>query len=152
RAARVVVAFDADFLVSGPNAVRHAHDFMEGRRPGATPGTMNRLYVVETTLTGTGTRADHRLRCRPSEMPLAVLSLLEALREHSSHDGASPSLPDASAPERLRHWAPAVAADVLANRSASLVLAGDGQPPVVHALVHAVNELLGNHGTTVTFT
>ena len=34
----------------------------------------------------------------------------------------------------------------------SLVIAGDGQPPVVHALAHAMNEALGNVGATVVYT
>jgi molybdopterin-containing oxidoreductase family iron-sulfur binding subunit len=32
------------------------------------------------------------------------------------------------------------------------VVAGDTQPPLVHALAHAMNEALGNVGTTVTYT
>jgi molybdopterin-containing oxidoreductase family iron-sulfur binding subunit len=32
------------------------------------------------------------------------------------------------------------------------VIAGDGQPAIVHALAHAMNDVLGNVGTTVTYT
>ena len=42
--------------------------------------------------------------------------------------------------------------DLQADRGQSLVIAGDGQPPVVHALAHAMNEALGNVGATVTYT
>ena len=35
---------------------------------------------------------------------------------------------------------------------ATLVIAGDQQPPIVHALAHAINERLGNFDKTVTFT
>ena len=41
--------------------------------------------------------------------------------------------------------------DLHEHAGASLVLAGDGQPPEVHALAHAANELLGNAGRTVTY-
>src|SRR5205085_10040084 len=34
----------------------------------------------------------------------------------------------------------------------SLVIAGDGQPPAVHALAHAMNQSLGNAGVTVVYT
>ncbi|MEW5959033.1 MAG: 4Fe-4S dicluster domain-containing protein, partial [Chloroflexota bacterium] len=44
------------------------------------------------------------------------------------------------------------ARDLQANRGRSLVVAGDSQPPVVHALVHAINETLGNAGQTVIYT
>jgi len=39
--------------------------------------------------------------------------------------------------------------DLLAHRGSSIVIAGDHQPPVVHALAHAVNQALGNFGKTV---
>src|SRR5439155_17014707 len=45
-----------------------------------------------------------------------------------------------------------VAEDLQAHRGRSLVLAGDGQPPVVHALAHAMNQALGNAGRTVVYT
>ena len=39
-----------------------------------------------------------------------------------------------------------------ANKGASLVIAGDQQPPAVHALAHAMNAALGNVGKTVFYT
>ena len=47
-------------------------------------------------------------------------------------------------------WIDAVARDLRARRGAGLVAAGPGQPPGVHALAHAMNDALGNAGTTVT--
>src|SRR5207245_598417 len=46
-------------------------------------------------------------------------------------------------------FAKAVAEDLKVHRGAGLVLAGDGQPPAVHALAHAMNAALGNAGRTV---
>jgi hypothetical protein len=34
----------------------------------------------------------------------------------------------------------------------SIVLAGDNQPPIIHALAHAMNNALGNVGKTVFYT
>ena len=42
--------------------------------------------------------------------------------------------------------------DLQAARGRSLVIAGDGQPPAVHALAHAMNDALGNVGATVAYT
>ncbi len=41
--------------------------------------------------------------------------------------------------------------DLLAHEGSSLVVAGDSQPASVHALVHALNYVLGNIGQTVHF-
>jgi molybdopterin-containing oxidoreductase family iron-sulfur binding subunit len=39
-----------------------------------------------------------------------------------------------------------------AHRGRSLVIAGDHQPAAVHAIAHAINDALGNAGTTVIYT
>ena len=42
--------------------------------------------------------------------------------------------------------------DLQQSAGASLVVAGDEQPAVVHALAHAINQRLGNFDKTVYFT
>jgi molybdopterin-containing oxidoreductase family iron-sulfur binding subunit len=48
-------------------------------------------------------------------------------------------------------WIAAMAKDLQANRGKSIVVAGDNQPPIVHALAHAMNGALGNAGQTVVY-
>jgi molybdopterin-containing oxidoreductase family iron-sulfur binding subunit len=45
----------------------------------------------------------------------------------------------------------AAAADLQAHRGKSVIVAGDHQPPAVHALARSINETLGNVGATVTY-
>ena len=63
--ADVIVAIDADFLAAGPFHLRYARDFALRRRPETATNGMNRLYVVESSVTVTGRAADHRLPMRP---------------------------------------------------------------------------------------
>ena len=49
-------------------------------------------------------------------------------------------------------WIPALVRDLQNHRGASLVIAGEQQPPAVHALAHAMNDALGNVGKTVHYT
>src|SRR5579863_6492954 len=57
-AADVIVSLDADFLSAGfPGTTRYARDFAKRRDP---DGKMNRLYVIESTPSATGAKADHR--------------------------------------------------------------------------------------------
>src|SRR5262249_48971119 len=65
--ADVIVALDADFLACGPGGLRYARDFAARRRP-EHADRMNGLYVIESMPASTGSRADHRLACRPSEV------------------------------------------------------------------------------------
>ena len=59
---------------------------------------------------------------------------------------------DASLPETAQKWLAPLVKDLQAARGRSLVIAGDGQPAVVHALAHAMNAALGNVGATVVYT
>lgn len=142
--ADVIFGLDTDFLASGAGSLRYARDFAARRRP-EPADRMNRLYVVETMPTPTGSRADHRFPARPSEIPLIAQSTAAAIVE-----GLRPL------PNRLGEaWGPRIehiARDLMNHRGSSLVVAGDTQPPVVHALAHAMNQTLGNVGRTVVYT
>ena len=57
--ADVIVSLDADFLYAGfPGNTKYIRDFASRRNPDAP---MNRLYIIESTPTSTGAKADHRL-------------------------------------------------------------------------------------------
>ena len=45
-----------------------------------------------------------------------------------------------------------IAKDLNAHRGASIVIAGEHQPPRVHAIAHALNQSLDNVGKTVLYT
>ena len=55
-------------------------------------------------------------------------------------------------PEAATRWIAPLVKDLQANRGRSVVIAGDGQPAIVHALAHAMNDALGNVGATVAYT
>ena len=54
-----------------------------------------------------------------------------------------------AAPDGADAYVNAIAEDLQAHKGTSLVIAGDAQPPQVHALAHAINQALGNVGQTV---
>jgi molybdopterin-containing oxidoreductase family iron-sulfur binding subunit len=153
RRARVIVSFAGDFMHRGPGSVRYARDFADGRRVREASKQMNRLYVVESTLTITGSMADNRLPLRPSQIEPLVRSLAQRLGALPASAPPPPMIP----PEQQR-WVDAVAADlesVPATGAAddrTLVLAGDSQTPAVAAVVHSINEKLGNIGRSVLHT
>ena len=132
--ASVIVSLGADFCSEGPGHLRYARDFAKRRKVRKSEGTkgINRLYAIESSYSSTGSVADHRVAVKPSQIEGLAREILAG---HSSH--------------------PVVAAairDLQANRGAGIVVAGEEQPPVVHALAHAINSQLGNIGTTVSIT
>jgi molybdopterin-containing oxidoreductase family iron-sulfur binding subunit len=46
-------------------------------------------------------------------------------------------------------WIGALLRDLQQHRGASIVIAGENQPPIIHALAHSMNDALGNVGKTV---
>ncbi|HEX8352801.1 MAG TPA: 4Fe-4S dicluster domain-containing protein, partial [Pyrinomonadaceae bacterium] len=143
-AADRVVSLDSNFLECGPGALRYARDFASRRR--VTDGDAReqcRLYAFETTPSNTGYFADNRVALRPSQFADYVRGLAAAV-------GASgPALAGgaAAADDRLGK----IAEDLKAHAGACRVIAGDEQPPEIHALAHAMNAALGAVGKTVTY-
>src|SRR6478672_12084799 len=63
-----ILSLDADFLAAMPGTLRYARDFAARRRVSEGQKEINRLYVVETTPTATGAKADHRWSVKPSAL------------------------------------------------------------------------------------
>jgi molybdopterin-containing oxidoreductase family iron-sulfur binding subunit len=142
--ADVIVSLDADFLASGPASFRYARQFAARRRVRGSQTEMNRLYVAEPMPTPTGTKADHRLPLRAGdieELAWALGTALGAANGPKSGDNAD-----------IYKWIGPIARDLQNHKGASLVMAGEHQPPVVHALAHVMNASLGNVGHTVFYT
>jgi MoCo/4Fe-4S cofactor protein with predicted Tat translocation signal len=147
--ADVVLSLDADFLSCGPGSVRYQKDFAARRRVTDDNKQMNRLYVVESSPTLTGAKADHRLPLRASEIEGFARELAGAIGG-GAPQGERASVPRPDAP-RVAEWIGALSGDLQAARGRSVIVAGEYQPPSVHALAHAMNQALGNIGTTVTY-
>jgi MoCo/4Fe-4S cofactor protein with predicted Tat translocation signal len=147
--ADVVLALDTDPIDCGPGALRYAHDFASRRRP-ERADRMSRVYAVESMPSLIGSKADHRLKARAREVESVARQIAARLGVVGADAGVQPL--QGSAAQIADKWIAAVAADLQAHRGASLVVAGDGQPASVHALAHAMNELLGNVGNTLAYT
>ncbi|MDP9267935.1 MAG: TAT-variant-translocated molybdopterin oxidoreductase [Acidobacteriota bacterium] len=146
--ADVIVSLDADFLSAGyPGFHRYAREFASRRKVqkdgrGKSERGMNRLYAIESTPSSTGSKADHRLPKRASDVEDFARGLASAL-------GASAGSAAGGVDGK---FIAAMAKDLQAHRGASLVIAGEGQPAAVHALAAAMNQALGNVGKTVVYT
>jgi molybdopterin-containing oxidoreductase family iron-sulfur binding subunit len=139
--ADIVVSLDADFLACGPGSTRYARDFAMRRRQGDRLD-MNRLYVVESTMTATGGKADHRLPLRYAEVEEFARELAGALGVNGTVAGNG----------AYQFWVTRLARDLEAHKGGSAIIPGEHQSPAVHALAHAMNAELGNAGKTVIYT
>ena len=134
--ADVIVSLDADFLCSTvPGGLRYVRDYSRRRRAATEdPNTAPpRLYVAETTPSITGGMADHRFR-----MPARSVAEFAAGLTRGNVGATSAAMR-------------AVARDLETHRGSSIVIAGEHQPPEVHAIAHALNQTFGNAGRTVVY-
>jgi len=144
--ADVILSLDADFLYAGyPGNTRYIRDFAARHSPDA-PGEnvgkwfMNRLYVIESTPSSTGAKADHRVPSKASDIERITGTLASELGLGGVRAGY------------IEKSVSACLKDLQSHQGASVVIVGDHQPPAVHALAHAINLKLGSVGKTVFYT
>jgi molybdopterin-containing oxidoreductase family iron-sulfur binding subunit len=146
--ADVILSLDGDFLCMGPASVRYARDFAARRRVRGQQTAMNRLYVVESTATPTGAKADHKLPLRAADIETFAAAVAASVGAHGVDTSASSQM--TGGPHAK--WIAAVVKDLQQHRGASAVIPGEQQSPAVHVLAHAINDALGNTGKTVIHT
>jgi len=140
--ADVIVSLDADFLsgASYPGFHKLVADYAKRRKD---PEKLNRLYAIESTPTTTGLKAEHRVGLRASEVPAFVAELAKAL-------GVAGVEPPAYAwTDAQKGFVAALAKDLKAHAGKSVVIPGLYQDPSVEELALAMNDALGNFGSTV---
>jgi molybdopterin-containing oxidoreductase family iron-sulfur binding subunit len=148
--AQRILSLDCDFLSpTFPGYVRYSREFISRRQVTEKTQDMNRLYVVETTPSNTGAIADHAWEVKPSEFEAIARTLASYVaRDPEFYGQLGPPYGASSGVA----WAEAMAKDLRDHRGASIVVAGENQPPIIHALAHAMNNALGNVGKTVFYT
>jgi molybdopterin-containing oxidoreductase family iron-sulfur binding subunit len=139
--AKVILALDSDFIGSEEDAHNNIRRFANGRRVEKPGDSMSRLYTVESLFTLTGLNADHRLRL-PASAVIQVAAAIAAECGVKVGNIALPAGVDAK-------WISECAKDLLANKGAALVVAGQRQPLAVHLIANALNAALGSIGKTV---
>jgi molybdopterin-containing oxidoreductase family iron-sulfur binding subunit len=143
--ADVVVSLDADFLGEGPAKLPYTRAYSARRRihDASNADDKSRVYVFESTPTLVGATSDHRVPVRAARME----GLVRTIANRIGLELPAGITPDEVSEDVLS----ALVDDLLAHEGSSLVVAGDSQPASVHALVHALNYVLGNIGQTVHF-
>ncbi|MEM7351438.1 MAG: TAT-variant-translocated molybdopterin oxidoreductase [Acidobacteriota bacterium] len=140
--ARRILALDADILHTESESLAAAKGFARSRKAEAGADASNRLYAVESSLSITGSMADHRIRLKSREIGAFAAALAGELGVEAATGVALPA--------GVEGKVKAIAADLAGASGGAVVIAGRRQPPEVHALALAINQALGALGQTVT--
>jgi molybdopterin-containing oxidoreductase family iron-sulfur binding subunit len=158
-AANVIVAVEADFLGAMDSQVTAIAGYARRRKVQSPDEPMSRLYAVEGAMSLTGTKADHRLRLRPSQAARFLFAVAKTLNE--KHGIAlPPGFPAgalrpfdidaiAGAQKLDREVVRAMTGDLAREGGKALVMAGPSLPSEAHAAAALINHMLGAEGKTV---
>ncbi len=138
--ADVILALDADILGAAEGTVQNIAGFAAGRRRLSKDGAkMNRLYVVESRLSVTGSMADHRLRLPSSSIGAVIMLLASKLGAAAAAGNSFATFND----PKIDAWISALAADLSAAKGRAVVICGSQQPQLLHTIVASINAALG---------
>jgi len=145
--ADVIVSFEADFLGTWISPIEYATQYVKNRRiTDLKNPKMSRHIQVESHMSLTGSNADNRIMVKPSEQGAAILSLYNALASLAGLPVQSgPQLPAAKASKFKT-----LAATLFEAKGKSLVVSGSNNTGE-QTLINAINQLLGNYGSTIDF-
>jgi len=145
--AKVVLSVDSDFLFMESGAVRNSMGFADARRVESEKDDMNRLYVAESSMSVTGSMADHRVIVKTHELSDFLIAVANELEKQGvSIKGLGKLKSEA---EFDQHFIKELVADLIKNKSKSLVTVGRNQSEDIHALAYSINYALNNVGNTV---
>jgi Fe-S-cluster-containing dehydrogenase component len=157
--ADVILSLQSDLLGADANAPVFTRDFSARRTFSGPAPAMNRLWVLEGSMTLTGAAADQRLQCRPSRM--AGIAFLLARILNQTH---LLPLPAGLQPEDLKPFEIGaitracglesstirlLAEDLVHARRSALVFAGPALPPEAHLACSLLNWMLEADGNTM---
>ncbi len=144
--ADVIVSFGADFLGTWISPIEYARQYTDNRKiKDVKNPNMSRHIQVESTMSLTGSNADNRILVKPSEMGQAIVALYNAVASKAGGQTVGGGKCEASAALGK------VADELWANRGKSLIVAGSNNTGE-QTLVNAINNMLNNYGSTLSFT
>ena len=143
--ADVILSLDSDFLVTGNGALAHARSVC------VAPHARERPARSAIACTRSRARRPTRERRPTIDFCFVPPTLARLPRAVAAQLGVA-AASGGSAPESSQSWLGPLVKDLQNAKGRSLVIAGEGQPPAVHALAHAMNDVLGNVGNTVVYT
>ncbi len=141
--AKVIVGFNADFLGTWLSPVQFAADYAKTRDLTNGQTEISRHYQFESLMSLTGSNADYRQYIKPAQEKKLLIKLHNELAAKLGGKTVKPL--------KCGYKLDKVVNDLLANKGQSLVVSGTNDKSI-QVLVNAINNMLGNYGTTIDFT
>ena len=131
--AQIIVSLGSDFLGVDDNNIYHTRKFAQNRNIVDENSTMNRLYVAESSISSTGTSADHRLNVPQHEMENLLAELAYELKQLGLRIEAK------KVKSSNNLWVKAAAKDLFDGRGESIIIGGSSLSKEFHQLIALIN-------------
>ncbi len=147
--ANLVVNFGLDFLGTWLSPSKFASQWAQKRKlRGTDTSNMGRLVQLESNMSYTGSNADDRILIKPSEQGLAIALLYNEVAKTTG--GTTVSVQGSLSNPKANKAIGLLAGELVTEQGSSIVLAGSNNT-AEQCLVIALNQLLGNYGSTIDF-
>ncbi|HMT34285.1 MAG TPA: TAT-variant-translocated molybdopterin oxidoreductase [Chitinophagaceae bacterium] len=137
--AKVVVSIGADFLGTWISPEIYTKQYSKSRKISAKNPNMAKHYQIEGMMSLTGSSADERVTCLPSQYGAVALAIYNALSGSAAN--VSPA---------INELIKKIATDLNANKGNALVVCGSNDANI-QTIVNAINNAIGAYGTTISF-
>ena len=131
--AQIIVSLGSDFLGVDDNNIYHTRKFAQNRNIVDENSTMNRLYVAESSISSTGSSADHRLNVPQYEMENLLAELAYELKQLGLRIEAK------KVKSSNNLWVKAAAKDLFDGRGESIIIGGSSLSKEFHQLIALIN-------------
>ena len=138
--AQTIVGFNADFIGTWLEPVRFTKQYIKRRKLDDGEKSMSRHYQFETTMTLTGSNADHRYMIKPSEEGKYIVSLYNVLLKKLEYR----SIGDFEMPEMISK----IADELIQSKGNALVVSGSNDENI-QLVVCGINQIIGALGSTI---
>jgi MoCo/4Fe-4S cofactor protein with predicted Tat translocation signal len=139
--AKVIVSVAADFIGTWVAPIEFTKQYAKTREVSESKREMSRHFQFESNLSLTGANADYRTPIKPSQEGLVVAQLYNLIAAKAGKGSLSTSLENVKNLEQAAN-------ELWEARGKSLLVAGSNDK-AVQTIINAINDLLGNYGTTI---
>lgn len=140
--ASLIVSVDDDFLADPVNGVQNTKNFTKGKKLLSSKDKLNRLYVVESGFSLTGSNADTRVQVKSADHAGFVFALAaklsSSLKGLETFAGYSNSFSNSKDVQLISE-------DILSNKGTALVTGGIALSKEANAAIALINAALANN-------
>lgn len=146
--AKLIVSVDDNFLQDPVNGVAYSKAFAKNRKLSSSKDELNRLYVIESNLSLTGSNADTRYQVKSSDHDAFLYSLAAELSKKVTGLNAYSAY---NSKFNDTEWITTLVNELTSFNGNAILTGGSSLSIEANACIALINKALGNSNKTITY-